>query len=135
MIQLTIVTSLPSRKLQPNARTFWREKARLTAEARRTAGADAIAALNGADKPLWSAVTCGLWFRLKKKSGGGVDPDNLLAWAKPLLDGIADAGVVSNDRGMIHLPPKWEYGHDDECVVVTIRPTQPPDREGGGGDK
>ena len=96
---MVVVLSLPPRALSPNARPHWAAKARAVRQYRETAYLCALAERPG--RPMQAArVTCRLFFRDRRRR----DRDNLLASLKPAFDGIADAGVVGNDSGMVHMP-------------------------------
>jgi len=96
---LVVTLPLPPRVLSPNARPHWAAKARAVRQYRETACLCALVERPG--RPMQAArVTCRFFFRDRRRR----DRDNLLASLKPAFDGIADAGVVTNDSGMIHMP-------------------------------
>lgn len=54
----------------------------------------------------------------------GYDADNLIAWMKSGIDGVADAGVIANDRDIV----SWSVEvrkHVSREVIVTLREKQP----------
>ncbi len=53
--------------------------------------------------PQWkkAIVRLTFYFTLQRNR----DADNLIAQAKPVFDGLEDAGVIENDRGLTPLPP------------------------------
>ena len=107
--RLVITLSLPSRDLSPNGRPGWRAKAKAVKRCRQTAHLLALAARPG--RPMQRArVTCRFFFTDRRRR----DRDNLLASLKPAFDGLADARVIVNDAGMIHMPV--------ELLVDRVRP-------------
>ena len=77
-------------------------KARLVKQCRAAARLAALIAA-AAKKPLLKSATIQVfWF---SKTVRTQDADNLLGRLKSTFDGIADAGIVANDRGITHLPP------------------------------
>ncbi len=95
---MVVVLSLPPRELSPNARPHWAAKARAVHQYRETAYLSALAKRPGCPMRL-ARVTARFFFRNRRRR----DRDNLLASLKPAFDGIADARVVTNDSGMIHM--------------------------------
>jgi crossover junction endodeoxyribonuclease RusA len=94
---MVIVLPLPPRELSPNARPHYMAKARAVKRYRETAHLLALAERPG--RPMSTArVTARFFFRTRRRR----DRDNLLASLKPAFD--ADARVVTNDAGMIHMP-------------------------------
>ena len=77
-----------------------------------------MAKLHKCDSCPWEAATVHLTFHMAKRR----DADGLLAWVKPLLDGIADAGVVVNDSVFRHGEIDQVTGKNaDRKVVLTIQ--------------
>ena len=114
---LTLVLPKPPRELMPNGRVHWRAKARLTKAHRQYAQVAALAALKG-ERPEWRrAVAQVVWY---SPQAARLDGDNCLSAAKSYFDGLADAGVVANDRGITHLPV--QIVKDSETrVVIAVR--------------
>ena len=103
---LTIVVSLPSKDLSPNARVYWRRKSEAVKLARQEAKLKAESAMNELNwrkPPRWKSATVAIhWYaRTRHKT----DSDNMLASCKAVFDGLEDAGIVENDRQMTYLPP------------------------------
>lgn len=98
---MTITLPLPHKHLSPNARCHWRAKARAVKNYRTAATAAAIIAQHG-ERWEWgeSSVLCRFYF----KDARARDSDNLLASMKSAFDGLADAGIVENDRDFDHRP-------------------------------
>ena len=117
---LTVRLPLPPPRLSPNARSHWRPKARATRSYRTAAafyGRHALASA-GIDGGWTSAeVQAEFFFPTTHRR----DADNLLASLKAAFDGLADAGIVANDRDLIHLPVRQTKDRDDPRVVLTIR--------------
>lgn len=51
------------------------------------------------------------------------DDDGLTCWWKAGRDGLADAGIITNDRRFTQLPPTWGKDAKAPRVVVTIEPS------------
>lgn len=118
---LAVRLPLPPPRLSPNARTHWRPKARATRSYRTAAAfyardAMATAGIRGG----WTdaEVQAQFFFPTSHRR----DADNLLASLKAAFDGLADAGVVTNDRNLIHLPVMQSKDRDDPRVVLRITP-------------
>jgi Holliday junction resolvase RusA-like endonuclease len=112
---VVIVLPLPPRELSPNARPHWAAKARAVRRYRETAYLSSLAARPG--RPLHAAkVTSRFFFRTRRER----DRDNLLASLKPAFDGIADARVVTNDAGMIHMPVEQHVDRRDPRVEIAV---------------
>lgn len=95
---LSISLPLPPRELSPNSRVHWRRRAELTKLTRSDAAAVAALAMRQCGFPFpWSDVELRTnWYWPDKRSMS--DDDNLIGRFKAVRDGIADAGVVSDDR-------------------------------------
>lgn len=65
----------------------------------------------------WPSATVQLTFHSSMMR----DRDNMLAKAKSLFDGLADAGLIGNDRMLTHEPPVAISGRKDPHVIVTVR--------------
>lgn len=122
---LVVTLPLPPRALSPNARPHWAAKAKAVQGYREAAYLSALAKRPGSlrgrrDRPTRLArVTARFYFRNRRRRDG----DNLLASLKPAFDGIADAGVVANDSGMIHMPVEQYVDRKNprvELVVETL---------------
>ena len=112
---MVIVLPLPPRELSPNARPHYMAKARAVKRYRQTAWLCALAVRPR--QPLQTArVTSRFFFRTCRRR----DRDNLLASLKPAFDGIADARVVTNDAGMIHMPVEQYVDRRDPRVEVAV---------------
>lgn len=102
---MTITLPLPPKPLMPNwrSRVHWARTNALKAY-RNVAWGRALEALGGKHKaPQWARATTQATFYLKVRREH--DADNLAASLKAAWDGLADAGLVTNDKGFTHLPP------------------------------
>ena len=110
-----IVLPLPPRELSPNARPHWAAKARAVKHYREAAYLSSLAERPA--RPMHAArVTARFFFRNRRRR----DRDNLLASLKPAFDGIADARVVANDAGMIHMPVEQYVDRTDPRVEIVV---------------
>jgi Holliday junction resolvase RusA-like endonuclease len=119
---IRITLQLPNRSLAPNGRTHWRVKARATRTYRQVAHYYTAAEMQAnAVAGGWTAaeVEAAFWFPMNR----GRDADNLLASLKAAFDGIADAGLVSNDRQLTYLPVRQAIDRERPRVEITIRRT------------
>lgn len=114
--------SHPPPGLHPNRR--WKNRyglSRVTDKRRGDSEAVTRSALGRKDAPRWGSATVQAhWYF---KANRLHDDDNLIAWLKSTCDGIADAGIVANDRGFTHLKPIVGVDAKDPRVVLTITPT------------
>jgi crossover junction endodeoxyribonuclease RusA len=96
---VTFYLPLPERELTPNARCHWAIKAKVVKTSRAIAKAEALRVLDGNTPPKWQKANLKITFFLLPKNRG-LDPDNAIASIKPYIDGIADAGVIKNDKNL-----------------------------------
>lgn len=96
--RIVVILPLPDRRLHPNGRCDKFVKAALTASARQEAKITAQEALR-CQRPMWSAAHGFRRVYLTRRNVA--DADNIPTWTKAYLDGIADAGVVTNDRVIV----------------------------------
>jgi len=114
-LPMVIVLPLPPRELSPNARPHWAVKARAIRQYRETAYLSALAVRPA--RPWQTAkVTACFFFRTRRRR----DRDNLLASLKAAFDGIADARVVANDAGMIHMPVEQYVDRKNPRVEIVV---------------
>jgi len=115
---VTVVMPLPSPYLHPNkaprSRRGYIIKGKLTKE--RRALAERLATAQCVESAPWPAATvlARFYFTTNRKR----DNDNLLAWLKASVDGIADAGIVSDDSCFTYLPVQSFI--DKDCPRVEI---------------
>ena len=96
---ITIILPLPSSSLSPNARVHWAQKAVSAKAARMLAFSKTrfTMTMTGA-RPMWKRARYTATFSFPDRRPR--DLDNLMASLKAYLDGIADAGLVANDRAL-----------------------------------
>lgn len=118
---MKIVLRPPPDALSPNARVHRMVKARAVKEYR----AHAWAQVRTLGIP-----PCFDWARVQTTyyaaTNRGRDGDNFLATMKPAFDGIADAGVVGNDRQMVHEPVRFEVDAESPRVEIVLTPLTEP---------
>ena len=115
----------PPRVIWPNGRAHWSVKAGAVKTARTSAGLIALEALCGNPPPKWHRVrvSCVWWVASSRGGAMSADRDNRIAALKASIDGLCDAGIIENDRGV-----EWgavETGGVDEAdpgVVLMIEP-------------
>lgn len=102
---ISIQLGLPPVTLMPNSRCHYMAKSRATKESRSDSAHFARQAMRsfGFTRPM-KAAACQIEFNFATKRRR--DADNLLAWCKSQIDGIADAGLIENDSGITYLPVK-----------------------------
>ncbi len=127
--ELKIVLPWPSTLLNPNARPNRHQKAAAAKAARRDAGFAAVAAIRKQrwPAPVVTAIVQPVFFSpdVGKRSR---DVDNFGAMLKPIYDGLADAKVIVNDRGLTPLPARFEKSNDKRLeLIVTTEPENKPD--------
>jgi hypothetical protein len=93
-------------------------KAREVKDARRITKMRAIAALARNPPPMWKKAKVRVVWRCLKRIHP--DPDNIIASLKAHFDGLADAGIVVNDKGLWPERPVIETGATWPEVVLTI---------------
>ena len=123
-MQITIELPLPPGALAPNRRPHWRQKAHAIGQYRGAARIVALSKMNacvripaGSEFPWSNASARVVW----NHSGQQPDRDNALASLKAAFDGIADAGVIANDRELVHLPMtmiKVDRGNEGVLIFV-----------------
>lgn len=120
---MIIVLPWPDKRLNPNGRAHWHAVAKAKKRAR---GDGYIAALDamrrsGWTKPVQFAKTQITFFHKPDKRHR--DGDNHLAMMKAYLDGLTDAGVITNDSGFAHLPIKFA-ADSDRRVEIEVTPLE-----------
>lgn len=111
---ISISLRLPSKACHPNARPHYMAKANAKKKDRQTACYVALEAMKGQTFG-WKSAVAQLTFTTARQN----DADNLLAWAKHFIDGIADAGIVTNDRDITY-PPVRNVTGKPTGVVITL---------------
>lgn len=115
---------LPGANCSPNSRAHWSKRHKslqLLRESAAVMGAYELNRLN-AERPMWTAATVEATFHKPGKRSQLSDADNLIASLKAAFDGLQDAGIIANDRGLTHLPPRQLIGDaaSERKVVLVI---------------
>lgn len=118
MTSITITLPLPVRKLSPNARVHWAEKAKLVRASRKVAALAALEALNLRRPPGW--LKAKMEIRAFFKTRNFPDPDNLTASMKSQIDGIADSGIIANDKSLWPERPVFAKDAENPRIEITI---------------
>ncbi len=118
---ITITMPIPGRELSPNGRAHWAVKAREVKKARTLAQVEAHNAMICAGFPKqakWERATVTAKV-IKRDRRGKMDDDNFKASCKSYCDGVCDAGLILNDRGLVWGDVEWEVDKAKEpCVVL-----------------
>ena len=94
----TIVLPHPPLPLRNNSRPHWRVKAQAVKAYRKLAQMRAIEALAMRNPPMWEKATVLVTWR--SKTAQHPDPVNILDSLKAAFDGLEDAGIILNDKGL-----------------------------------
>lgn len=125
MNSLTITVPIPDAALHPNARAHWARKMRAAKVARKQAHDAAVFALTDAmnrPAPRWTSATITPRFFVKDKRGLRQDADNAIAACKSYADGIADAGIVDNDRAFQWGTPEFNVDRESRRLELVVTP-------------
>ena len=117
---MKVILPLPFCELSPNARVCWQAKSRMTKRYRKIAWAEGLSVIGRRSAPRWKTAIVQATFYLTTSHKR--DRDNLIASLKAALDGLADAGIVANDRGFIPLPPLQAKDASHPRVELEIQP-------------
>ena len=120
MKSVTITIPHPPLPCRPNSRAGWQKKARAVKSYRLLAASAAQfkLLLSGFTPPKWKRARVRIVWRCQRNIHP--DPDNIVASLKAAFDGLADAGVVENDKGLWPERPEVEVGHQWPEVVLTV---------------
>jgi len=118
MTSVTITLPLPPEALKPNARPHWSRKARAAKAYRKRAWASTLAATGAGLPERWrrASVQVVAFFPTARHP----DPDNLIASLKAAFDGIADAGLIANDKELWPLRPVIGKDKANPRIELTI---------------
>jgi crossover junction endodeoxyribonuclease RusA len=119
--EVVVVLDIPPRELSPNARVHWAAKARAV-KAYRAAAMQAAALV----APGWRwerAEASAVYYFAEARRR---DADNLLAMLKPAFDGIAEAGLLVNDSGLVHQPVRVEIDAANPRVEIILQRIDAP---------
>jgi crossover junction endodeoxyribonuclease RusA len=102
MDEIRFTLPIPQRELSPNGRAHFSVKSRHVKEARLLAHVichNAMVAAKLSKQTCWKkAVVTALVIRKDRR--GRWDDDNFKASCKAYMDGVADSGLLENDRGL-----------------------------------
>lgn len=87
---------LPYRQLSQNARLHWAVKRKWTVSARNEACIEAMSVLSRGKWEMPTKAT--IYYEFTVKDNRRRDVENLIAACKAHVDGIVDAGVITDDR-------------------------------------
>jgi len=120
MTSITIRLPHPPRAVKQNARSHWRAKAAAVKKYRKAGWAAAMAALQGQTPPRW--VKARMEVKAYFKTMAFPDPANFMASLKAAEDGMEDAGIVQNDRGLWPERPTFAKDAENPRIEITITP-------------
>lgn len=102
---ITVTIRLPSRDLSPNGRCHWARKARAVKAYRNAAWAESLIAMTqNMPIPRWKRATIEATYYLRDRRGLVSDQDNRISSLKSAVDGLVDAGILADDRGVTWKP-------------------------------
>jgi hypothetical protein len=109
---------------QVHAKGNWRSRHAATHPAREHARLATLAVLGRLEAPRWKRAKFRHYFYWHDARGR--DPANALAACKAIHDGIADAGIVENDRGAFPSIEVWEIDRDNPRLVICCEEMEAP---------
>ena len=119
---VTIRLPIPPKELNPNKPTMTvrgrMAKNRATKKYRLAAKIQVLATVQGGWKPRWKTPTIHVEYYFPTNAFR--DADNCLATLKAAFDGLTDAGLLDDDRGVTHLPVKRAKDAKDPRVVIHV---------------
>ena len=118
MDSITITFPMPDSKLSLNSRIHWAVRQKLARAARSTARIASLAALAGRTPPGWVKARYDL--KAYFKTMAFPDPDNLTTRLKSTLDGIADSGIIREDRALWPERPIFRKDARNPRLEITI---------------
>jgi len=118
MISITILLPLPTRDLSPNARIHWAKRAKLVKASRKVAGLASLEALNLRKPPGW--LKAKMEVKAYFKTLTFPDPDNFIASLKSSIDGIADSGIILDDKALWPERPVFAKDASNPRLEITI---------------
>jgi Holliday junction resolvase RusA-like endonuclease len=121
MNELTIILPLPPKVLHPNAVAHWGRKIKPKKQARIDAGYAAAVSIGPWRTMPWSHVSAHCRWFVRHHNGLRMDCDNATAWLKAYFDGIADQGVVDNDKAIEKITHEFAVDKLKPRVEITIR--------------
>lgn len=124
---ITITVPVPAEALWPNKRPHWATKARAVKKSRCVAHLASMHAMQESgiyQKPKWTMAKAAITIYMR--TAHKPDRDNVIAALKSTFDGIADAGIIANDAGLIPLPPTVLKDAKSPRVEITVTPCSEP---------
>lgn len=96
------------------------EKIATAKKYRHEGGLATLAAMNaaGLGRPRWKRARTRLIYFVKDNRHR--DQDNLLLWAAAYFDSLADAGLIADDRGLVHSDPAVVIWPDEVKVRIEV---------------
>lgn len=123
--RILVTLPLPPRALSPNGRAHWATVRKHKAAQKKSAWTQAFLAIRayyGSLAPRWDRARVRTTYYVRDKRGMKRDADNALASLKAAFDGIAEAGVVENDRVFEYAPVEFAIDRDDPRVDIIVLP-------------
>lgn len=122
MITVEIEMTHPPRILSPNhtvgSRGQRMAKAKAVKALRTKAKLLFMSLYSTTFRPMWRRATVEIiWHH---KTAGFPDRDNIIGSLKAAFDGLADAGLLHNDRGLTQLPPVRLIDPENPRVILKI---------------
>ena len=116
----TITIPVPPRILSPNYRGHWAPISAAKKQYRETCRYLALSAM-GTDRPGWERATYTVeWYTPTKRTP---DEDNASASLKAAFDGLQDAGLIANDKGLKRDGPiVFAVDKANPRVVLRVKP-------------
>jgi len=119
MKTITIEIPLPHPGVTPNQQEHSGKRFSLNKKAREIGFCCAFAALNRADAPRWKKATASV-VRYGKVARD-CDRDNMISSLKHQIDGVCDAGIIENDKGLLWGEVRFDVDRDNPRVEIVIR--------------
>ncbi len=120
---VTITLPIPARSLSPNARVHWAARSKARAQQRGSAHAHARAAMFLPER--WPSASILVRWYGKTAQCLRLDADNIIGSLKGAVDGLADAGLIADDRGVTWLPPVRAVDKANPRVELVVTKTEP----------
>jgi crossover junction endodeoxyribonuclease RusA len=119
-MDVLVVLPMPPKGLSPNDRVHWRTKAAATKKYREWAYLAGVNARNNVpgDYP-WSVAEVQVTY-YRRDRRGRMDGDNAGGRLKAAMDGLVDAGLLTDDRGLTHRPVRQEIDRKQPRVEVLL---------------
>ncbi len=122
---VTVTLPIPARSLSPNARVHWAARSKARAGQRALAAMRARGAMPGPFPYRWPSASILVRWYGKTAQCLRLDADNIIGSLKGAVDGLADAGLIADDRGVTWLPPVRAVDKANPRVELVIIKTEP----------